>query len=165
MLKTGEFFGLIFNFLFVSYPAAFTAHRKIKKQIEGIRESDFEIDLDYEKLSLDLLRRHLEKCRENKNLIESKAKQNLFGVSLAFSIIFASFGLMISDSSKSIFNGIYTLVLIPAMVGILFLLVGGFAAQRALRIGEWYDLSLKEEVNFLNSISQKKEIVIELPNR
>ena len=141
------------NLVFVSYPAAISAEKIIRKNIEKIENSIPEINGNNERLSIALLKNQQNKCLENKNVIEAKAKQNLFGVTLASSIIFASFSLMIGESSQSIFNGIYILIILPVAIGIFYFLLGGIAALQALKIDKWYDLSLQEEIDFNKSIS------------
>jgi len=159
MLKSKNLFKNAINFLLVSYPAALSAEKKIRLNIEKIKKSKSDKDSKIEKLSIDLFKSYQNKCYEDKSVIEAKAKSNLLGVTLAFSVIFASFGLMTSESARSFFNGIQALIIfIPILAGVFYLLLGGIAALKALQIRKWYDLSLKEEINIDDSLSKKKKM-------
>lgn len=147
----------IINCVFASYPKALSAKKKIMEEIKDIEKQNSK-NKKNEKLSREILNNQQNKCFQNKSAIESKAKSNMLGITLAFSIIFASFGLMMSESAQSLLLGFRVIIVfIPIFIGVLYLLLGGIAALQALQIGKWYDLSLEEETN-LNKSSYKKYI-------
>jgi hypothetical protein len=77
---------------------------------------------------------------------------------LAFSVIFAAFGLMTSRSANFFFYGVRALIFTPILIGVFYLLLGGMAAFRALQIGKWYDISLEEEIGLNDLLSKKKSL-------
>ena len=97
-------------------------------------------------LSVDLLMRYLRDEDTRRRAIEDKAKTNVLGVTLAFSVMFAGVAVVSSRTTAIGCNVDWlNFVLVPLLVGILFLLAGGWVALDVLRIREVYGWTLEEE--------------------
>lgn len=165
MLKFKKLIRCVFNFIFASYPNAKLAEKKIKKEMEKIKNSELKNDSDINDVSIETFDKHQKKIFDNKSIIEGKAKDNLLGITLAFSVIFASFGLITRESIQYFCWIQVLLIIIPTLIGVFYLILGGLAALRAMQIGKWYDFSLEEEMNLNNLVrNNKMRIFIELNN-
>ena len=142
----------------------FQKNRRLKRKIASLVNGDplsiYESD-ERALLPVDLLMRFLRDEETRRRAIEDKAKTNILGVTLAFSVMFAGVALVSSraaDSGCSIDWLIF--VLAPLLVGIFFLLAGGWVALGILRIGEVYVWTLEEETESSSKESKAARILL-----
>ena len=133
-------------------------NRKLKRKIGCLASGDplsLYGDDQRSLLPLELLIGNLRDEDTRRRAIEDKARTNVLGVTLAFSVIFAGVALVSSSATS---NGCNTdwvrFVLVPLLVGIFFLLAGGWMALGVLRIRDVYAWTLEEETE--NSTTESK---------
>lgn len=117
-------------------------------------------DLEGSLLGLEQLLRYLQQEHERRRVVEDKAKTNVLGITLAFSVILASAALAfgnIEDIKKSLDWAFWIFITIQ-FAGIVFLLLGGMFALSALRISTVYTWNLEDEMSM--ATAQEKNAAI-----
>ena len=146
-------------------------NRKLKRKIDCLVRQDPLTLYGNDKRSLipvELLTRHLRDEDARRRAIEDKARTNILGVTLAFSVMFAGVALVSSSADSSECSTDWLkYVLVPLLVGIFFLLTGGWVALSVLRIGPVYAWTLEEETESSATESKATRILryIELNQR
>ena len=111
----------------------------------------------------DLLR-HLSQEQARRQIIEDKAKTNILGITLAFSVVLASVALSprIAELGKTSGDWVtWVLMVFMAfqLVGIGFLLLGGWLALKTLGIARGYFWSLQDERRVTTAPARNAEIL------
>ena len=98
-------------------------------------------------LPVDLLLRHLNEEHARRRVVEDKARTNVLGIALAFSGMFAGTALIssMSDNDGCATDWLLWVFLPLLLLGIWFLLAGGWVALRVFRIMPIYTWTLEEE--------------------
>ena len=124
------------------------------------------LDPEYPLLDLDDLLRHLHQEQARRQIIEDKAKTNILGITLAFSVILASVALAprIAEVGKNSVDWVIWAFMGFQLCSIAFLLVGGGLALNTLRIATTYIWTLPDEVSNTTSEARNAEISWYLEN-
>ena len=111
-------------------------------------------------LSLHELLVHLQREHDRRRIIEDKAKTNVLGITLAFSAILASVALMprIVEAARHSPDWAIWAFIGLQLLAIVFLLIGGWLALRALRIAEIHVWTLADERS--NTTSEERNATI-----
>ena len=134
-------------------------NRKVQRQInrlERCKPPPNYVNPDYPLFALDALLRHLQQEQARRQIIEDKAKTNILGITLAFTVILASvaFAPRIAAIAKNNADwAVWAFMAFMAfqLCGILFLLAGGWLALSTLRVAKNYIWTLHDErVNTTN---------------
>ena len=127
----------------------FGTTRKLDREIKCLAKKDPQAHYRWDprsRMSATVLLRFLRDEDARRKSIEDKAKINVLGVTLAFSVMFASVALLSSRSDASGCDTIWlNFALIPLSAGGVFLLMGGWLALRVLRIAAVYVWTLEDE--------------------
>ena len=144
-------------------------NREVRQQIDSLERSRPQPDYsnaDYPLFDLDALLRHLHQEQARRQIIEDKAKTNILGITLAFTVILASvaFAPRIADIAKN--HAGYALWTFMAfqVCGIVFLLAGGWLALSALRVAKNYIWTLEDERANVTDEARNAEISWYLQN-
>lgn len=140
--------------------AAYQAEKIIKKNISEYEEKK-EIDFYDFRVPLAVLKEHHDKELERKKTIEDKAKANVVGVTIAITlvnplVVFINAQLNPSLSKNVLDSYLGELFIATVLFGLSSLLLGGWAAFRALRIRGVYDLYLNDEIEIYSAINKEK---------
>ena len=130
-------------------PAWLHARQKLRAKIEEARKS-FPNEPDASTLSgalgLDRARDYQEKALARRRTAEDKARNNLLGITLAFSVLFTGLTFLTNQSISGVLGrGWGTVASGLVVFGILYLLAGGWFALTVLQIGKVYDLAPEDE--------------------
>ena len=141
--------GKIKNFILQSIVPnlyAFSAEKILQKKVQEVNEKNFHIEknenLDAKKI-IEELKEYHQKESKRKEIIEDKAKASLFIIALSVMLILGSLN-FIENSDDSIilkFSELFILVL-----GIIYLLLSGITAIKAINIRKFYDVYLNDEI-------------------
>lgn len=117
-------------------------------------------------LDLDALLRHLRQEQARRQIIEDKAKTNILGITLAFTVILASvaFAPRIAEVAQNNAAWILWAFIGLELLGILFLIAGGWLALNALRIAKTYVWTLEDERSNTTAEARNAEISWYLQN-
>jgi hypothetical protein len=142
--------------------AARISERRIRRQLDGLRGSAAESDASsFRDLSEELLTKYHERERTRKREIEEKARVNVIGVSISFSILFGALGL-VSDSGPLVTGQLRLPIVLMISLGFFYVLLAGYASLRAVRTGEWHDLALETERQLQGGPQEwRREILVE----
>ncbi len=139
----------LLDFLSASFVSAKIAEKKIKKAIDNIWENNKEIDLtnkDYFEIK-EKFDRYFNKGLDNKKIIEDKAKSNLIGITLSFSVIFAGFSFLMQNNSFLVnILWLKILVIFVLLISVFYLLLCGWSALQSLTVEKFYDLNIDDEL-------------------
>ena len=124
------------------------------------REQDFPL------LDLDALLRHLHQEQSRRQIIEDKAKTNILGITLAFTVILASvaFAPRIAGVAENNGNWMLWTFIGFQLLGIGFLIIGGWLALSTLRIAKVYIWTLEDERSNTTDEAKNAEISWYLQN-
>ena len=122
--------------------------------------------LGYPLFDLNDLLRHLHEEQARRQIIEDKAKTNILGITLAFSVILATvaFAPRIADIGKENPNWVIWAFMALQLYGILFLLTGGWLALKTLRVARNYIWTLQDERDNETAEDKNSEISWYLQN-
>lgn len=110
---------------------------RIKEQLETARNLSCESMERYERVEL-----------ERKRSVETKAKNNLLGVTLALSIVSTGAGVLSrADWKPEAISFWATLTLILVVVAAIYFLVAGWFAFEAMQVGRVYQSTSEHEAN------------------
>ena len=114
----------------------------------------------YPLLELDALLRHLNEEQGRRQVIEDKAKTNILGITLAFTVILATVAFVprITEVGKDIPDWGTWAFLALQLYGILSLLAGGFLALKTLRVARYYMWTLQDERNYVTREDRNAEV-------
>lgn len=131
-------------------PAELQAFKVIHRQIDEKAKQFAEGADDTRELAaasdLRTARRYYEAENERRTAIEEKAKTNFQSITLAFSIIFAALTFLRSDAMRHGLTGAWeAATLVLTLVGVMFLIVGGLEALRAIQVGKVYRPTHEDE--------------------
>ena len=109
---------------------------------------------------LETLLRHLRQEHGFRRIIEDKAKTNVLGITLAFTVILATVALAprFAETAKNTPNWAIWTILAFQLLGILFLLIGGLLALKSLRAARNYIWSLQDERDHSTDEARNAEI-------
>ena len=133
-------------------------NRKVWDQIYSHQKSDpFP---RYPLLELDALLRHLKEEQGRRQIIEDKAKTNILGITLAFTVILATVAFVprITEVGKDIPSWGTWMFLALQLYGILSLLIGGVLALKTLRVAQYYMWTLQDERNYVTEEDKNAEV-------
>ena len=101
----------------------------------------------YPLFDLDVLLRHLREEQGRRQIIEDKAKTNILGITLAFTVILATvaFAPRITAAGKDNPDLVIWAFIALQLYGILFLIAGGWLALKTLRVARNYIWTLQDE--------------------
>lgn len=122
------------------------ASRRIRRSMEEANQAESELISERvpsaRQLPEAVLNRFEERELERRRSLEDKAKANVLGITLAFSVLTASLSFWL-DGPDRLPGGdrVRVGLLISVLVGWLFLLTGGLHALRALAVGRVYVLT------------------------
>ena len=99
-----------------------------------------------------------------RQIIEDKAKTNVLGITLAFSVVLASIALgpriaELGTNNSTWVPWVLTAFMAFQSVGIIFLLFGGWLALQTLRIAKIYVWSLQDERRITTAPARNAEIL------
>ena len=114
----------------------------------------------YPLLELDALLRHLKEEQGRRQVIEDKAKTNILGITLAFTVILATVAFVprITEVDKDIPGWGTWAFLALQLYGILSLLIGGVLALKTLRVAQYYMWTLQDERNYVTEEDKNAEV-------
>ena len=144
-------------------------NRKVQRQINRLErckpQPNYE-NPDHPLFHLDVLLRHLHQEQARRQIIEDKAKTNILGITLAFTVILASvaFAPRIVEITESISHWAIWTILAFQLSGIGFLLAGGWLALRTLRVAKNYIWTLRDERDNSTDEARNTEISWYLQN-
>ena len=144
-------------------------NRLVQRQIsrlEQCRPRPSYEEPEFPLLDLDALLRHLHQEQARRQIIEDKAKTNILGITLAFTVILASvaFAPRIAEVAENNAAWIFWAFIGFQLVGIGFLLAGGWLALSALRIAKTYIWTLDDERSNRTAEAKNAEISWYLQN-
>ena len=130
---TGQLFPLI------------VGNRKVWNQIHRLQRC--KPPPGYPLFDLDVLLRHLHEEQLRRQIVEDKAKTNILGITLAFTVILATvaFAPRITAVGKDNPDWIIWAFMALQIYGILFLIAGGWLALKTLRVARNYIWTLEDE--------------------
>jgi len=101
-----------------------------------------------------------------RQVIEDKAKTNILGITLAFTVILATVAFVprITEVGKDIPDWGAWAFLALQLYGILSLLAGGFLALKTLRVARYYMWTLQDERNYVTREDMNAEVSWYLQN-
>ena len=139
-------------------------NRRVWSQIRRHQESD--PVPRYPLLELDALLRHLKEEQGRRQVIEDKAKTNVLGITLAFTVILATVAFVprITEVGKDVPDWGTWAFLALQLYGILSLLVGGILALKTLRVARYYMWALQDERNYVTKEEKNAEVSWYLQN-
>ncbi len=155
------------------------SNRTLQRKIETLKNenpSSLYVGDERARLAIDALKHYLEVEDARRGVIEDKAKINVLGVTLAFGVMFAGLATLTPNSEGSgCESDLLGLLLIPLMSGVLYLLMGGWVALRALRVGRVFLWDLEDDAEIqtdelkaakiLLCIDLNRNIMIQKSNR
>ena len=120
----------------------------------------------YPLFDLNVLLRHLHEEQGRRQIIEDKAKTNILGITLAFTVILATvaFASRITDVGKDNPDWVIWAFIALQLYGILFLIAGGWLALKTLRIARNYIWTLQDERDNATAEARNAEIAWYLQN-
>ena len=115
------------------------------KQIHNLQRC--KLSIGYPLFDLEVLLRYLHEQQGRRQIIEDKAKTNILGITLAFTVILATvaFAPRITDAGRSYPDPLLWAFMSLQLYGILFLLAGGGLALKTLRVAQNYIWTLQDE--------------------
>lgn len=133
---------LFLEVVLASLFSANKAEKILKNKIKGLTVSDKKrSDLD-----LKTLKEYSNKYDDYRRDIEGKAKLNMLGITLSFSIVFAGLSFIVGQSAV-LFRSTFSLYLFPLfVVGIIYFIISGLTSMKVYRIGEWNDIQIDDEL-------------------
>ena len=125
-------------------------NREVRRQINRLergRPQPNYVAPEHPLFDLDTLLRHLQQEQARRQIIEDKAKTNILGITLAFTVILASvaFAPRIAELGKNSADWLIWTFLASQLCGIFFLIVGGGLALSTLRVAKNYIWTLQDE--------------------
>ena len=155
------------NFLNEATGQLFTlwqGNRKVWNQIQRLQGC--KPPAGYPLFDLDVLLRHLQEEQGRRQIIEDKAKTNILGITLAFTVILATvaFAPRITDVGKDNPDWVIWVFMAMQLYGILFLIAGGGLALNALRVARNYIWTLQDERDNATKEARNAEISWYLQN-
>lgn len=127
---------------------AWSANRTIQDIIDR-ETAAFGEDSALRATALKLKPSTLQKYLDNENVrrkgIEDKAKTNLLGITLAFSVLFAGLSAAQTKSAGPHGTVLGILAMMVLAIGVAFLILGGLQAHAAMQVGRVYTLSPEHE--------------------
>lgn len=155
-----------------SLPSLVKANRKVSGGIVCLEKGDPTEVYGSDPRALlaeSVLMGHLEQELARRMVIEEKARTNVLGITLAFSAMVAGVALLSSGSTlrESCEDWPDWVLLVPLLIGVSFLLVGGALALDVLRVAKIYTWSLEEEATYSDPQTRAARILwsIELNQR
>ena len=100
-----------------------------------------------------ILKQFIEKERDRKIAIEDKAKASLFVITISISLLLSTLGFI-----KQYENTINELIIALLILGIIYLVLSGFSALKAINIKEFYDIYLNDKIDYKDCHIQLKNI-------
>ena len=139
-------------------------NRKVWNQIHRLER--FKPSPRYPLLDLDDLLRHLHEERARRQIIEDKAKTNILGITLAFTVVLATvaFAPRITALSKDNPDWAIWAFIALQLYGILSLIAGGWLALKTLRVARNYIWTLQDERDNATREARNAEISWYLQN-
>ena len=133
-------------------------HRTIWKQIHHLQRC--KPPIGYPLFDLEVLLRHLHEQQGRRQIIEDKAKTNIVGITLAFTVILATvaFAPRITDVGQDYPDPLLWAFMALQLYGILFLLAGGGLALKTLRAAQNYIWTLQDERDNATKEARNSEI-------
>ena len=144
-------------------------NRLVQRQISRLEQCkprpNYE-EPEFPLLDLDALLRHLHQEQARRQIIEDKAKTNILGITLAFTVILASvaFAPRIAEVAENNAAWILWAFIGFQLVGIAFLIAGGWLALSTLRIAKTYIWTLDDERSNRTAEAKNAEISWYLQN-
>ena len=134
------------------------AYPQVQKRIKNLEHC--KSPTGYPLFDLDVLLRHLKDEQGRRQIIEDKAKTNILGITLAFTVILATvaFAPRISAIGKDNPDGFIWAFMALQLYGIIFLIVGGWLALTALRVAKNYIWTLEDERDNTTAEARNAEI-------
>ena len=142
----------------------FKGNRKVWHQIRQLQQRP--LAPIHPLFDLTVLLRHLHEEQGRRQIIEDKAKTNILGITLAFTVILATlaFAPRITEVGSEIPSWVIWAFIILQMYGILFLLIGGWLALKTLRVAQNYMWTLQDERVHVTNQAKNAEISWYLQN-
>ena len=142
-----------------SLPELVRANRKVSGRISCLEQCDPAVVYGSDPKSLlseAILNGCLEQELNRRMVIEEKARTNVLGITLAFSVMFAGVAFLSSGPILREWCQDWAgwILLGPAFVGVSFLLVGGALALDVVRIAKIYMWSLEDETKYIDAKSR-----------
>ena len=144
-------------------------NRQVQRQIDHLEQREPRpnyVNLDHPLFDLDVLLRHLHQEQARRQIIEDKARTNILGITLAFTVILASvaFAPRIAEAAKNSPDWATWPFMAFQLCGIAFLLIGGWLALSTLRVAKNYIWTLQDERHNLTNEARNAEITWYLQN-
>ena len=110
--------------------------------------------------SEDAMLQYLDQEMARRRIIEDKAKTNALAITLALSAMLAGIALVgnLPDASNTLLDKLVWLVMVSQFLGIIFLLVGGLLALRALGVVPTQMWTLADDKRSVSDEAKKLEI-------
>ena len=144
-------------------------NRLVQRQISCLEQRkpqpNYE-EQEFPLLDLDALLRHLHQEQARRQIIEDKAKTNILGITLAFTVILASvaFAPRIAGVAENNATWMLWAFIGFQLLGIGFLIIGGWLALSTLRIAKVYIWTLEDERSNTTDEAKNAEISWYLQN-
>lgn len=130
---------------------AWVSERRVRRRIRNLEASSCRDKGELSEVTIDRMREYHRQELQRRKEIETKARDNLLAITIAFSIMFIVMGLVTTWSEETnpvhLFTATFAVMLV---IGVSFLLAAGLASLRALSISMLYDLDLDEEATLDN---------------
>ena len=144
-------------------------NRLVQRQISRLEQSKPQPNYGEQEsplLDLDALLRHLHQEQARRQIIEDKAKTNILGITLAFTVILASvaFAPHIVEAAANNATWMLWAFIGFQLLGIGFLIMGGWLALSTLRIAKVYIWTLEDERSNTTAEAKNAEISWYLQN-
>ena len=145
------------------------ANRLVQRQISCVEQRKPQPNYqepEFPLLDLDALLRHLHEEHARRQIIEDKAKTNILGITLAFTVILASvaFAPRIAEVAENNATWMLWPFIGFQLLGIGFLIIGGWLALSTLRIAKVYIWTLEDERSNTTTEAKNAEISWYLQN-
>lgn len=153
---------LFFNQLLGSLPNLIRANRTLSKKIENVFNSSITDDDPRMKLPLEHIEKYMSREKTRLSQIEGKAKSMVLGVGIAISL--ASSGIFLPptqnlSASSPLVTNMSSIILATA---IIFLLVSGYLALRAYKIGPIAMPSLTDHPTLMDTDDMRHKFLLSI---
>lgn len=138
----------VVNVIFCEIPSLISATRKIDSKIEKIKQQGLDPNDNRTDLPLDLIQEHARFDLERLRIIEDKAKVTTMGITIALALFVAGAGRLTPSVSETTIQIIEYLLDGLTVTAVLFFLVAGYYALKAIRVKPVFRVSLEDELLF-----------------
>ncbi len=138
--------------MLAEFPEERYAERVLRAQVQSADSSGPEGDSDVMALAPKLTLQQVTTAnameQERSKIVQDKAKSNVLGITVAFSVLFAGMGFLFGEDVRAALGGgVSAIAMLFLLLGVVFLAAGGLMAMKAMSVGRWYNLTLRDVAN------------------